>query len=145
MKPVAVMVAAGVGSWLATAALVDARTRVEVLFGMLGPLAVAAGSWVLAARTYARNAQALTSVLIAAFAVKVVFFGVYVVVMLELLLLRPVPFVASFVSYLVGLYLMEALYLRRMLAAPATRNNWGVGVDHGVDPSGHAGPPLRRQ
>ena len=34
MKPVAVMVAAGIGSWLAAAVLVDARTRVEVLFGI---------------------------------------------------------------------------------------------------------------
>ena len=119
MKPVAVMVAAAVGSCLAAALLVDARTRVEVLFGMVGPLAVAVGSWVLAARTYARNPQVLTSVLIAAFAVKVVFFGAYVVVMLKLLLLRPVPFVASFVSYFVGLYLMEALYLRRMLPGRA--------------------------
>jgi len=123
MKPVAVMVAAGVGSCLAAALLVDARTRVEVLFGMVGPLAVAVGSWVLAARTYARNPQALTSVLIAAFAVKVVFFGAYVVVMLKLLLLRPVPFVASFVSYFVGLYLMEALYLRRMLSRTRTRSS----------------------
>jgi len=123
MKPVAVMVAAGVGSCLAAALLVDARTRVEVLFGMVGPLAVAVGSWVLAARTYARNPQALTSVLIAAFAVKVVFFGAYMVVMLKLLLLRPVPFVASFVSYFGGLYLMEALYLRRMLAGTRTRSS----------------------
>ena len=30
------------------------------------------------------------------FAVKLVFFGVYVVVMLQLLALRPVPFVAAF-------------------------------------------------
>jgi len=123
MKPVAVMVAAGVGSCLAAAVMVDARTRVEVLFGMLGPLAVAAASWVLAARTYARNPQALTSVLIAAFAVKVVFFGVYLVVMIRLLLLRPVPFVASFVCYFVGLYLIEALYLRRMLAGTRTRSS----------------------
>ncbi len=116
MKPVVVMVAVSVGTCLIAGLLVDARTRVEVLFGMAGPLAMAAGSWVLVERTFARHAQRLTSVMIAAFAVKMVFFGAYVVVMLKLLLLRPVPFVASFVSYFVGLYLMEALYLRRMLA-----------------------------
>ena len=115
MKPAAVMIAASVGCWLVAALLIDARTRVEVLFGMVGPLAMAAGSWVLVERTFARNARLLTSVMIAAFAFKVVFFGAYVVVMLKLLLLRPAPFVASFVSYFVGLYLMEALYLRRMI------------------------------
>jgi len=42
-------------------------------------------------------------------------------VMLGVVSLRPVPFVASFTSYFVGLYLMQALYLRRMLAVgPAT-------------------------
>jgi|SoiMethySBSTD1v2_1073268.scaffolds.fasta_scaffold1393976_2 hypothetical protein len=116
MKPVAVMVAGSVGAWTVAALMVDARTRVEVLFGMAGPLAMAAGSWVLVERTFARNAQLLTSVMIAAFAFKVVFFGAYVVAMIALLSLRPAPFVASFVGYFVGLYLIEALYLRRMLA-----------------------------
>jgi hypothetical protein len=138
MKPVAVMVAASLGSWLAAALLVDARTRVEVLFGMLGPLAMASGSWVLVERTYARNPQTLTSLMIAAFAFKVVFFGAYVVVMLELLLLRPLPFGASFVSYFVGLYLIEALYLRRLPAAGSTR---GPRSACPPSPKATAGPP----
>jgi hypothetical protein len=110
------MIAASVASWLAVSLLIDARMRNEVLFGMLGPLAIASGSWVLIERTYSRAPQMLMSVMIAAFAFKVVFFGAYVMVMLKLLLLRPVPFVASFISYFCGLYVMEALYLRRMVA-----------------------------
>lgn len=123
MRPVVVMIAVSVASWLAVSLVLDARTRQEVLFDMLGPLAVAVGSWVLAARTYGRTPGRLTSVMIAAFAVKVVFFGAYVVVMLRLLLLRPAPFVASFVSYFVGLHLMEALYLRRMVAGTRTQSS----------------------
>jgi hypothetical protein len=30
--------------------------------------------------------------------------------------LRPVPFVVSFTSYFIGLYLMEALYLKRLFS-----------------------------
>ena len=52
------------------------------------------------------------SVMIAAFAFKLVFFGAYVAVMIRVAL-RPVPFIASFTGYLAGLYLMEALYLRQ--------------------------------
>jgi uncharacterized membrane protein YdfJ with MMPL/SSD domain len=114
MKPVAVMVAAGVGSWLAIAALLDARTRLELMSGMIGPLAGVAGSWVLVERTHRRNPRAVTAVMLVAFASKVVFFGVYVTVMLRVLSLRPVPFVTSFTAYFSGLYLMEALYLRRL-------------------------------
>jgi hypothetical protein len=113
MRPVVVMIAVSVASWLAVSLLLDARTRQEVLFGMLGPLAMATGSWVVMGRTYSRTPGRLTSVMIAAFAFKAVFFGAYVVVMLELLSLRPVPFAASFVGYFSGLYLIEALYLRR--------------------------------
>jgi uncharacterized membrane protein YdfJ with MMPL/SSD domain len=114
MKPVAVMAAAGVGSWLVASLLLDSRTRLEVLCGMIGPLVAACGSWVLIARTHRRDPQAVTARMIAAFGFKLVFFGVYLAVMLRALSLRPGPFVASFVCYVAGLYVMEALYLQRL-------------------------------
>jgi hypothetical protein len=46
-----------------------------------------------------------------------VFFGAYVAVMLAVLRLRPIPFVLSFTGYFIGLYLMEALYLRRLFTS----------------------------
>jgi hypothetical protein len=110
------MIAAGLGTWLAAAVFVDRRTAVEVLLGMLGPLVVVCVTWALMVRTYRTNPAALTSVMTAAFAGKMIVFGAYVAVMLGVLSLRPVPFVASFTSYFIGLYLMQALYLRRMLA-----------------------------
>jgi hypothetical protein len=110
------MVGVSLAAWLVVAALVDRRTRIEVLFGMLGPLAVVVGTWVAMERTYRRNPRALTSVMMAAFGFKLVFFGAYVAVMLGLLVLRPVPFVASFTTYFIGLYLIEALYMRRLFS-----------------------------
>jgi len=65
-------------------------------------------------RTVARNRQMLMSLMIAAFAFKLVFFGVYVVLMLRVVGLRPAPFVLSLTGYFSGLYLVEALYLRRL-------------------------------
>ena len=100
--------------WLVAAPFLDSRARVEVLLGMLGPVLVASGSWLLTERTYRQRPEALTSVMIASFAFKLVFFGAYVAVMLRVLTLRPVPFVLSFAGSLAGLYLMEALYLRRL-------------------------------
>jgi hypothetical protein len=120
MKPVAVMVAAGVGSWLAASMLLDSGMRLEVLWGMIGPLVAVSGSWVLVERAYRRNPQTVTGLMIWAFAFKLVFFGAYVTVMLQVLSLRQVPFVASFVSYIGGLYLLEALYLRRLFAGTRT-------------------------
>lgn len=100
---------------LGASILLDARTRFEVTLGMLGPLAVAAGSWVVVERACRRNRETLLPLMIAAFAFKLVFFGAYVVVMIELLSLRPVPFVVSFAVYFSGLHVVEALYLRRLL------------------------------
>ena len=54
--------------------------------------------------------------MMAAFGAKMLFVGVYLVVMLRVLDVRPVPFVASFAGYFVALYVIEALYLRRLFA-----------------------------
>src|SRR5919201_1154967 len=116
MKPVAYMDSASVLSWLIAALVVDQRTGIEILFGMLGPLGATVGTWVLAERVYRQRAEALTTVMATAFVVKIVYFGAYVSVMLLLLRFRPVPFVVSFTSYFIGLYLMEALYLRRLFS-----------------------------
>jgi len=116
VTPVRWMVGLSGLSWLVAAALLDTQARIEVLYGMLGPLAMVSGSWVLMERAYRRNPQRLTAVMVAAFAGKLVFVGAYVVVMLRVLSLRPRTFVASFTGYFIALYLIEALYLRRLVA-----------------------------
>ena len=116
MTPVWWMVGLSGLSWLAAAALLGPQARLEVLYGMLGPLAMVSGSWVLMERAYRRSPERLTTVMVAAFAGKLVFFGAYVAVMLRVLSLRPRPFVSSFTGYFITLYLIEALYLRRLFA-----------------------------
>ena len=116
MKPVRWMVGSSVSSWLATTALVGTRLGVDVLLGMIGPLVVASATWVLMEGTFRRNPERLTSVMVMAFAGKILFVGAYVAVMLRVFSLRPVPFVASFTSYFIALHLTEALCLRRLLA-----------------------------
>ena len=114
MKPVWWMVGSSVISWVATTALVGTRIGVDVLLGMIGPLMVASATWVLMEWTFRRNPKRLTSVMVMAFAGKILFFGAYVAVMLKVLSLRPVPFVASFTGYFIALHLIEALCLRRL-------------------------------
>jgi hypothetical protein len=116
MNEIRWMASAAVGSWLAATGVIGAQTATEVLFGMLGPLAAVIGSWTMVERTHRTNPDRLTAVMIASFAGKMVFFGAYVAVMLKVLALRPIPFVASFTGYFIGLYGMEALYLRRLFS-----------------------------
>jgi hypothetical protein len=111
------MAGASLLSWLAIAALTDSRARMAALAGMLGPLVVASVSWILADRAYRRDPQTLTTVMMSAFAGKMVFFAAYVTVMLEGLSVQPVPFAVSFAGYFIALHLMEALSLRRLFAS----------------------------
>ena len=116
MREVWWMVGASVGSWLVAAAVLDLRTGVDVLFGMIGPLAVASVSWVMAERTFKRSPERLTSLMIAAFAGKMVFFGTYVTFVLTVLSPRSIPFIVSFTGYFITLHLLEAIFLRRLFA-----------------------------
>lgn len=108
------MTAVSVGSWAVTLAIVGRATGIAVLWGMVGPLAATIATWVLVERTYTHSPEQLTGVMVGAFGAKVVFFGAYVAVMLKVVGLSPIPFVAGFTSYFIGLYLIEALYLRRL-------------------------------
>jgi hypothetical protein len=105
----------GVVSWLAVTAAVSPTLNPELFWGMAAPLVATVATWIAAARTHGAAPERLAGVMMTGFALKAVFFGVYVVVMLRVMMLRPVPFVVSFTAYFITLYAMEALLLRRLL------------------------------
>ena len=115
MTAVAWMVGASLLSWLVTTLSTDGRVDPEVLLGMAGPLASAVVSWVAYERAHRSAPGRLTNVMITALALKMVFFGGYVGVMLRGLDLRPVPFIVSFAAYFIALHTMEAAFLHRLL------------------------------
>ena len=116
MKPIVGMVATSVGSWAGAAVIVDRRTSTEIFFGMLAPLAAVSATWVLAEWVYRRRPAEMMSLMLAAFLLKAVFFAGYVAIMLRVAGFRPIPFVGSFTGYFIALYLMEALYLKRLFS-----------------------------
>jgi len=118
-SPVFWMVA-GCALTCAAAALLGGSAVVpEVVYGMEAPLVSAVASWQAIARVHATAPARLTNVLIIGFAIKAVLFGGYVVLVLAVLDLRPLPFVAAFTSYYVALHFGEALLLKRLMAAGA--------------------------
>jgi len=116
VTPLLWMAGSSVGSWLAVTAAGGADLNPEVLLGMAGPLTSASVTWIVLARTHASAPERVTSALMIGFVAKMVLFAVYVVVMIGVLGLRPVPFVAGFATYFIVLHLMEAVFLRRLLA-----------------------------
>jgi len=115
MTAAAWMTGAGLVSWLVTRVITGGSGDPEVLLGMVGPLVSAIGSWIAYERAHRSAPGRLTNVMITALAVKMVFFGGYVGVMLRGLDLRPVPFIVSFAAYFIALHTMEATFLRRLL------------------------------
>jgi hypothetical protein len=113
MTAVLWMAAASFGSWAVAAAIAPAH-RTAVFFGMLGPFLAVAVTWVLLERASRVNPNGKTQILLSGFAVKLVFFALYVVAVLVGAGVDRVPFVLSFFGYFVALYGAEALLLRRL-------------------------------
>ena len=89
----------------------------EVWLGMFAPLVVVSVTWMLTERVYKASPERLTSVMISAFAGKLVFFGAYVGLAIGVLGARPVPFALSFAGYFIALHTIEALWLKRLLVS----------------------------
>jgi len=115
MKSVWWMVGASLASWLAATAALGTDAAFEIFLGMIGPLVVASGTWIVIERTHRTRPDRITSLMIAMFGAKMLLFGVYVAVVLRSSV-RPLPFVVSFTGYFIALHMTEAFYLRRLFA-----------------------------
>ncbi len=116
MKTVLCMTAGCTISWALVTAIFAPQAGLEVLLGMIAPLAVAIVTLVLVERTYRRDPRQLTRLMITAFVSKLVLFGVYLTIVIGVFSLKAFPFIVSFVTYFVVLHFMEAVRLRRLFS-----------------------------
>jgi hypothetical protein len=117
MKTVPLMIGAGLLTWLMATVGFGTQAGAATLYGMAGPLVVAVVTWLGAERTYRRDPQALTGLMMAGFAGKMVFFGAYVALVIKGLSQPVMPFIVSFTGSFIALHLIEALALRRLFAS----------------------------
>jgi hypothetical protein len=111
---IAVAISAGVGASISGSG--DDAVR-AVWLGIAGPVVMAAASWTLTTRTWARDKAALLPLMLRAFAVKVMCVVAYVIVMVKVADARPMPFLLSFIATYLATHLAEAYCLRRLMAA----------------------------
>jgi hypothetical protein len=117
MKLLGWMTASSILTAIVLSLLVDKQIRLEIWAGMAGPLIAAAISWIAMERQYARNHQGMTRLMVQAFAAKMVFFAIYIIVLLRSRCVRPIPFVICFACYYLALHIVEAMGLSRMQTA----------------------------
>ena len=110
MKHLSWIVAASVGTWVAI--VLAGGPAAESFFGMLGPLVAVVGTLLVVEWTQRQNPARVGSVLIGAFGVKMLFFGVYVAVVTQLLNLNLAMFVTSFLVFFMPLYAAQAILVR---------------------------------
>ena len=91
-----------------------------VLFGMAAPLVVGVATIALVDQTARTDILQLTARMTKAFITKMVFYPVYVVVVIKVLAIDPVPFAISFTVYFVALQITEALYFKALSAKTAS-------------------------
>ena len=94
-------------------------TMGPILGGLIGPLAATVATWILVSRTHRRSPGAVTNMLIAAFAVKFVFFAVYCVVMVKVVGLSVRAFGLWFAVFFIALYGVEAALFARLFRRPS--------------------------
>ena len=97
--------------------LLDVDQRSAAWAGMLGPLLAAIATLMLVQRTSARRPERVTAVMLHAFAAKIVFFLLYVVLALRVLALDALPFVVSLTISFVTLNGVVAVWLQRRFLA----------------------------
>ena len=100
--------------WLAVL-LTSPEHASSVFYGLLGPFAAVAGTWLLVERVARQGAAALTSVMMAGFVVKMILFAIYVVAVVRLANVDWTVFAVSFAAAFISLYAVEALLLRRLI------------------------------
>jgi hypothetical protein len=116
-NPVARLVAASAACFVLVLLVSGLETIAAVLFGMLGPLAVAVGTWVAVERTHTRAPERVAGLMITLFGAKMIGIGAYVAAVLLVLSAHRVTFVVSFTCQYILLHLIEAFCLRRLFAA----------------------------
>ena len=115
MMAVTGMAAACISIWLAVM-LASPDHASSVFFGMFGPFAAVACTWLLVERVARQNPAALSSLLMTGFVVKMALFALYVVAVVRLAHVDWTAFTLTFAASFISLYAVEALLLRRLIA-----------------------------
>ena len=96
----------------------------DIWLGMLGPMLATVIAWTAIEHQRRRlNPQKVLKCLIRAFALKFLFFGAYIIVLVKTDQVSLKPFVVCFVFFYLALHMAEALKLRRMQTQMATNIN----------------------
>ena len=86
----------------------------EIFLGLVGPVLVGFITIFFMIKYSNSRAIRFNRMLVRGFAIKFIFYGVFIITIFTVYSFKPVPFMCSFTSSFIGLHLMEAIVLKKI-------------------------------
>ena len=86
----------------------------EIFLGLLGPVLVGFVTVFFMIKYSNSGAIKLNRMLVRGFAIKFIFYGIFIITIFTVYPFKPIPFMCSFTSSFIGLHLMEAIVLKKI-------------------------------
>ena len=86
----------------------------EIFLGLIGPVLVGFITIFFMIKYSNSRAIRFNRMLVRGFAIKFIFYGVFIITIFTVYSFKPVPFMCSFTSSFIGLHLMEAIVLKKI-------------------------------
>ena len=86
----------------------------EIFLGLVGPVLVGFITIFFMIKYSNSRAIRFNKMLVRGFAIKFIFYGVFIITIFTVYSFKPVPFMCSFTSSFIGLHLMEAIVLKKI-------------------------------
>ena len=86
----------------------------EIFFGISAPVFVGFATVYFMIKYSNYSATNLNKMLMSGFAIKFIFYGLYIIIIFTVYPFKPIPFICSFTTSFIGLHLMEAVVLKKL-------------------------------
>ena len=115
MKYIVSIILLGVGIAGLTVGTFYPQYQSEIFFGMIAPLLVSIISIQLSKHTFINKPEKLTAILIKLFTFKMIFFAGFLIIIFAFYAFEPIPFIVSFTGFFILFYIIEAIFLKRLI------------------------------
>ena len=86
----------------------------ELFFGWLGPVVAGSVTIIFVEQASKKDLQSVTKTLAIGFAVKMVFYGTYILILFEFYSFYPIPLICSLAGFFVGHHALEAVIVNNL-------------------------------
>tara|TARA_B110000014_G_C20119610_1_gene592726 strand:+ start:951 stop:1298 length:348 start_codon:yes stop_codon:yes gene_type:complete len=86
----------------------------EIFFGWLLPAFAGTVTMYFVLSSSNKEPTALTKILAIGFAIKMLYYGIVILLLIKLYAFEPIPFICSFSGFFMGLHAIEAVIIKRI-------------------------------